>query len=303
MKNNFKIDFIGIGAQKCATSWIAQCLNEHPKICLSNPKELHFFNKKGLFYHEPTDWKYSKGIKWYKSHFNHCKNDNLKGEFSTHYYHDPETPKLIYKHFPKAKLIFVVRNPIERLISSYFEGKFTGKLKRRLPSFKKVIKTEPDFIASGLYINHIKNFLKYFPRKQLFVLIYEDIEKDSLKFIQKIYKFLEVNDKFNPPSLNKAVNPTGPKTSPIRSIFIHSKNMFMQSRVKKITTTILKPLGITKLLKFIILKPIIKFMRLTSKNKKRPSVRSSIRKYLNEIYQPYNKQLEKFIKRDLSFWQ
>ncbi len=44
MNNNFKVDFIGIGAQKAATSWIAKCLIEHPEICLAASKETHFFS-------------------------------------------------------------------------------------------------------------------------------------------------------------------------------------------------------------------------------------------------------------------
>ena len=55
---NFKVDFIGIGAPRCGTTWIAKCLSEHPQICLSSVKETDFFGKY-----------YRKGLSYYKSFF------------------------------------------------------------------------------------------------------------------------------------------------------------------------------------------------------------------------------------------
>jgi len=59
-KDNFKIDFIGIGAMKAASTWIFEALKEHPEICVSSEKETNFFN---------NDYNYRKGLKWYKKFF------------------------------------------------------------------------------------------------------------------------------------------------------------------------------------------------------------------------------------------
>ncbi|MBD3311263.1 MAG: hypothetical protein GF349_02045 [Candidatus Magasanikbacteria bacterium] len=300
-KKQFKVDFIGIGAQKCATTWVAKCLSQHPQICFPKNKELHFYNKKANFYHERKDWQYLKGISWYLDQFKHCSIASIKGEFSTHYHHDPKTPALIKEHFPNIKLIFIVRNPTERLISSYFQGKFDGKRKRKLPDIKKIIKEKTDFIETGFYIDHIKRYLRYFSKEQLLILIYEDIKRDPQKFIKSIYNFLNVDDNFVPESLNKRVNVTGPKTSLLRSNYINWKNKIMSSKIKKNIMFFLKPLKLNKLILKIVFDPTDKLIKKYTHNKEKKGVPKEIIKELNQTYQDKNKELEIFLNRKLEW--
>ena len=64
MNDKFKIDFIGIGAPRCATSWVAQCLMEHPQVCFSSKKELNYFDK---------EYKYEERLKGYQVYFKDCQ--------------------------------------------------------------------------------------------------------------------------------------------------------------------------------------------------------------------------------------
>jgi len=89
-----KPDFIGLGAQKAATSWIHACLYEHPQIFMPASKEIHFFSRH-----------YSKDIRWYEEHFRSCQTNQLAGEFSPTYLYDPATPKRIHEWNPAVKLI------------------------------------------------------------------------------------------------------------------------------------------------------------------------------------------------------
>ena len=61
-KEQIKPNFIGIGAMKCATTWISECLRYHPEIYMSSPKEIHFFSAY-----------YDKGLDWYLNHFQESK--------------------------------------------------------------------------------------------------------------------------------------------------------------------------------------------------------------------------------------
>ncbi len=130
-----KIDFIGIGAAKAASTWIFTCLNEHPEICSDSRKETNFFSR---YYN------YKKGIKYYYSLFSHCSEDKIKGEFSPTYISSPQAPYLIYKHFPEVKLIACLRNPVDRAYSEY--------------NFR--VRTK-----SGIYIYKTKFILIYFQKK------------------------------------------------------------------------------------------------------------------------------------------
>src|SRR6056297_2233099 len=123
-RENFSPDFIGIGAMKAATSWIYKCLIEHPEVCGSSKKELHFFDR-------PQNYK--KGIDYYISFFKHCPQDKAKGEYTPNYLYSPATPELISRHFPNVKIIVCLRNPAERAWSHYL---FSVKKKGRLSLYK-----------------------------------------------------------------------------------------------------------------------------------------------------------------------
>ena len=97
------IDFVGIGAQKAGSSWVAEKLRLHPEICLSEPKELNFFNEKHPYARPDKDNYQSEGISTYLSYFQHCLSQNIRGEFSPNYLWDPRAPERIYQHFPNSK--------------------------------------------------------------------------------------------------------------------------------------------------------------------------------------------------------
>ena len=102
------VNFIGVGAQKSGTSWIYACLYEHPEIC-APIKEIHFFSRP----------RYEKGIAWYEKQFDRCAVEKLRGEFSTSYLYTPEAAARIHAAYPDAKIIAVLRNPIDRAYSQY----------------------------------------------------------------------------------------------------------------------------------------------------------------------------------------
>ncbi|MFW6174033.1 MAG: hypothetical protein ACOC5T_09840 [Elusimicrobiota bacterium] len=72
--NDFKVDFLGIGWPRCATSWIYECLKEHSEICMAEKKETHYFTVN-----------FKKGINYYHDCFKHCDLNAIKGEYSPDY--------------------------------------------------------------------------------------------------------------------------------------------------------------------------------------------------------------------------
>ena len=106
-------DFIIIGAMKSATSTLHNQLSAQPGIFMSTPKEPNFFS---------DDEIYSRGLSWYKGLFSDAKPDDICGESSTHYTKLPDYPDTIARlksAVPQPKLIYVMRHPIDRLVSHY----------------------------------------------------------------------------------------------------------------------------------------------------------------------------------------
>ncbi len=283
MKNSFKIDFIGIGVQRAGTTWIANCLKEHPQICLSSPKEVHFFGT-------PS---YNYGLNWYSKHFL-CQKEQIVGEYDAGYYSSFPTAKQIKKHFPDTKLIICLRNPIERAFSNYLSvASFEFKNK----SFEEYLEKHPEITKRGFYYSYLSNYFKLFPRQNILILIYEEINRDPKAFIKKVYQFLNVNDQFIPPSLLKTKNPS-------KNYRAALAKKTMGKAIKKINSykfgvivaNFFKKIGFKKIIELIdkiISSPIGKY----------PQIDPSTRKRLLKVYQQDIKKLEKLIGLNLNFWR
>jgi len=300
MENDFKIDFIGVGAPKTGTTWIARCLSEHPQICFSKAKEINFFNKENFFYIKNQvmgdAWNYKKGLDWYKGYFNHCGKGAVKGEFSTYYLYDKETPELIKKHFPEAKIIIVLRNPAELFHSHYNHAASQWKM----PPAEEAIRDEGGFVKYGFYSKYIERYLKVFPKEQVLIMVYDDLKNNPESFIKKIYGFLGVDDGFNPPSLREVVNATAPKTSAEVKLFFSLRNKI----IKHFGAFIIKHPTLAKILLRIdafLRNSIIK--KISQRKKSYSKMPEETRKKLLSIYLPEVEKLEKLLSVDLSNWK
>lgn len=186
--------FIGIGGQRCGTSWTYACLFEHPEICAPE-KEIHFFSR---------DQKFSQGYDWYESFFKNC-GAKKAGEFSTSYISDPRVAERIAARYPEIKIIAILRNPVDRAVSNYFNDLASGKVEKSI-SFDEALQNHPEYIDQGLYGKHLEPFFKAFSKKQILILRYEDSLTNPEEFIRSIYQFLEVDSSFKPSYLKKKVN-------------------------------------------------------------------------------------------------
>jgi len=185
-----KVQFIGIGAPKSGTTWIHQCLVEHPDVCMAQGKGTHYFCSPGGDYH---------------SFFSHCK-DQVVGEFSPSYLSDPNACLRIKEYNSEVKIIVCLRNPINRAISQYFHSVSLGHR-----NWKSVMDADEELFRPGFYYEDIKKYLDNF--SNVLVLKYEDILKDPIAFMQRIYSFIGVDKEFISDSAKYRVAPTKFKMS------------------------------------------------------------------------------------------
>ena len=191
---NSAVDFIGIGAQKSGTSWAYACLYEHPDIC-APVKEIHFFSRS----------RFSEGRDWYEHHFRNCTEGKLSGEFSTSYLYSEAAAERIHSFYPHAKLIAILRNPIDRAFSQYRNAIKAGEISESV-SFETYMRDEPSVLAQGLYEVQLERFYSHFDPSNILVLIYEDIRRDPIAFMRKIYVFLGVQTDFVSSMVHDEIN-------------------------------------------------------------------------------------------------
>jgi hypothetical protein len=178
-------NFLVIGAMRCATGWIRQCLKEHPDIYMPQ-KEPHFFDRH-----------YQKGSHWYQeTFFKNWKNESAIGEKTATYLHTPEAAQRIHETNPQMKLICSLRDPVDRLFSHYAMINKQSHKK----SLLNEITFQSDYVQRSLYYKQLLSFMKYFPIKNIYIAIYEEKDQDPVNFIQKIYRFLKIDDIFKPSS-------------------------------------------------------------------------------------------------------
>lgn len=197
-------DFVIIGTQKGGTSSLFYYLNQHPSVKMSTPKEVHYY-----------DINYKKGIAWYKAHFPFKWDKRLTGEASPYYIFHPHAPKRLKKDNPEAKIIMLLRDPVERAFSHYKMNKKNGtetlsfseaveKENDRLKEDLKTLEVNEFYIAQnhrlfsyttrGLYDKQLNNWLQFFPLEQMMVIRSEDFFSNTEKVVGDVLHFLGLKE-------------------------------------------------------------------------------------------------------------
>lgn len=287
----FKLDFIGIGAAKSATTWLAQCLAEHPDICMSHPKELNFFGRRHVW--PPGGTHYDNGLPWLSAHFRDCHPRQVKGEFSVSYLVDPESPALIKKVMPDVRLIVSLRNPIDSLYSFYFHLKKAYVVPE---TFEGLLQQYPDFIDYGDYLKHLQRFFAEFPSDRIHILLFDDLEQAPHSALRRLFEFLEVDCEFQPPSLRRRINARAePRIPWVRDMIGGTRDYLRVTPGMKSVQRILRALGgeiVANWVQEINLRPI-----------ELPPMRGKTRKQLQRRYAPGNRELGAFLHRSLRHWR
>ena len=160
--------FIVIGAMKSGTTSYAWYLDHHPEVAVSRPKEPNFFA-------EPGNW--GRGVDWYKSLFS--SDVPCAGEASVMYTMVPEfvgAPGRIRQTVPDVRLLYLVRDPIERMRSMFVHR--AEKHQARGRTFSEAIVQNPEYVAISQYGRQIEPYLELFKEEQLLIVTTDELRAD-----------------------------------------------------------------------------------------------------------------------------
>lgn len=207
--------FFIVGAQRCGTTYLCHLLDEHPAIEMARPfrpEPKHFLRDVSVA-HGPSHYE--------SSFFGKKPGALLRGEKSTSYMESPSAAKRISDWFPLARIVFVLRNPIERAISHYWFSVKNGletltmaeafrREEERRHSFDpgQVSVSPFAYLSRGLYTNAIAMYEDFFPRENIAVLIYEEMVA-TIAPVQQLYSFLGVDPRFLPAATGRRINEGG----------------------------------------------------------------------------------------------
>jgi len=204
-------NFFIVGAPKAGTTSLYEYLRKIPAVYMSVIKEPHFFSSKKI----PNNFsrKIIRDKTKYLELFKDATNEVAIGEASPDYLSDPEVPILIHNTILNAKIIILLRDPVERLYSSYLMLKKVGWLKKSFWDEIKICynnkndKTKRHLeLHYGIYSESLKRYLDIFGQEKVKIIIFEEFiinpketVQDILSFLDVDYKIKEFNaEQFNP---------------------------------------------------------------------------------------------------------
>jgi len=288
MIESFKIDFVGIGAAKAGTTWLGHMLEGHPEVSMSVPKEVYFFNDM-RFYGSKASMNFAKGISWYKKHFRHATNKILKGEITPGYSIDAIAAERIKAHNPDIKILYCLRNPVDRIESHYnFVKSFLGEETRPMD---QVIMEERELIEMSMYFKNISTYLDHFAEDQICIVWFEDIASQPAIVLDKVYSFLGVDHHYRPVSMHEKSNPGRRSRFPGLQQFISGcKKVFIWA-------------GLSGLIRKVKMAGLGDFMtKFNSRPIKKESLTPELRQYIIEQVRDDVNKLAQWAKKDLKHW-
>lgn len=306
-------NFFVVGAAKSGTTSLYEYLKLHPEVYMAPIKETHHFStdidssrfranygrslnkdlskflegdmREGIFHAFVKDWNE------YVLLFKNVMNEKAIGEVTNSYLFSEVAAKNIKEKFPGAKIIMMLRNPVDRAFSHYLMDLRIGyETEDFMSALKKDIARDPKgwgisnmYLEIGQYSNQVKRFMQIFPKEQLRIYLFDDFIKNPEATMKDMFRFLGVTENTEI-DFGKKYNPSFiPKNK-----FISKLNT--QKRIKD-------------WLKGVLPKSVkSKFKKTLYTDKNLPKIKPEERKFLQDIFREDVTRLSELIHRDLSLW-
>jgi hypothetical protein len=274
-----KVNFFVVGAGKTGTTWLHSIIKKHPDIHLSHIKEMDYFSKY-----------FDYGEDWYHKLFKEESSDKIKGDISPNYMVYESCPKRIFQYNPHAKIIFILRDPVERACSHYYMVLRSGLVSREIDN---EIVPGSIFVDSGLYYKHLSRYLQYFHEDQIGIFFYDDLKKDPKKFLIDFYKFIFIKNYYLPEEIYKKYHKKRaiPKNITLYNAIVWaisflSKNIFFENLITKVRKSQLTDI----------------FHKAIASNMEFPVLSSNFKEELLRYYYHDIQSISSYTEKDLSAW-
>ena len=270
------------GAQKSGTTTMHRLLESHGDVYFPRkPQELHYFD------HEPN---YRKGLDWYARHFRAWNGEKVIAQTSPNYLYLPEVPQRIHEVLPDARSIFILRNPVDRAYSHYWN---TVRYGWESESFEEGLHREVSRIAQGprerrrysyvdrgRYATQLERYAQLFPRDNILVVLLDELKANRSCVCQRIGEFLSID--------------------PAQFALAQSEQSY------NVRERLPRSLWLQRLVRRVRLRvPKIGFLmdRVNLKNEMYPPMNAETRRRLQRLFEPEMAELEAKWGLDLSRWR
>ena len=263
-------NFLIIGAQRSGTTTLHRILGRHCDVFTTPVKEIYYF----------VDANYYKGINWYEKQFSNWNGEAAIGESSPDYMISERAAQRIKKSLTDVKLLMIVRNPVERVYSAYWNNRLN--LVAPYTRFEAAIQRDPLHLERGFYYRHIQRFLKVFEKEDLLVLLYDDLKDYPTSLFKKCFSFLGVDDSYEDLEFDQVFNRGRAHGGKLYQFALQNSHLLRY---------LPKGTGLRRILK--LGKPV---------SFEYPAMDQGIKQRLISLYEDSNLRLSEFLGRDISHW-
>ncbi len=272
MSSKLKPTFLIIGGRRCGSNWLQQSLMEHPEIFVPPGRP---------------------GVEGFDDKAESQYDDELAvGLVNAAWLTQPGTSEELSARYPDAKIIAILRSPIDRAYSWYWQCLKQGDhIYQQEISFAEAMAKDETIIEEGYYYKYLKKYLDLFDRENALVLRFDLLRQDSAQYLKQVYTFLGVDGDFVPAILNEKVN----YSTSLKSRRLHQFLRQAKAIVLKLTG---KNLWLIHRLENSSLVSRIRRMN----EKSFPKLSDAARQELADIYRDDVHQLSNLLGRDFSDW-
>ncbi|EIE48641.1 sulfotransferase [Salipiger aestuarii] len=272
---------IGIGAQKCASSWLHAIAGSHPEIGISDPKEVDFFS-----------YYFDRGYAWYEEHFAPDPSARVCFESSPSYFHDPRAPGRAYAYRADLKVLALLRDPLKRAFSNHLHEIIKGHIAPC--SFEDGLANNPAYLEQGLYATHLSRWFDAFPADQLRVMFAEEISTDARAAARDVFSFCGVDPAFDSPILLERRNESDRARMPVLRTGLRAGGDWLRRQGMEPALARLKQTG-----------PVSALLKANKIDIRReiPPMTAETRTRLTEYFTPEMDRLRQMLARDCLPWE
>lgn len=191
--NGRKPTFLGVGAQKCASTWVHRILDAHPDVCVSDPKELDFFSNH-----------FDRGFAWYERFFK--DGAAAAGETSPSYFYNEAALERASAYNPDFKILVCLRDPVERMYSNHLHEVRKRHIAGEEIVFERAMAKNPMYFYQSLYASHLRKWMSAFGARNVLVLMQEEIADDPRGQAARVCAFLGVDGAFDSEFFERRAN-------------------------------------------------------------------------------------------------
>lgn len=203
-----RVDFFGIGGAKCGSTWLAQCLDEHPAISIAEGKETNFFVDRLSVFDGDRNPAYMMDWGRYRALYRKAKPGDIRGDFSINMLHNVETaPAVMAEYYPDAKFVLILRNPVDRTYSHYWHERYYDRRRSAPRTFEEALESR-ELIFRSCYYEQLTHWLAYIELERFHFVFDFDLKHDRSDTLRRLFRFLGADPAFDPPSAGKRVNET-----------------------------------------------------------------------------------------------